>query len=243
MAINIKFPALAAVLVSSSILQAQPVLSQIAVGPFPAIEPVEFGGSVNFTDPPGTLGYIFFVQNGGSFNLTHLGIIDPVGNGIFDPVQVGIWNSAGSLLDSITIPPQDAAPSLTPLSVDGPLSLVTPPTITSGPGGVYYWSPLEASQDLQSGEYTIGAFFPNETYFNDGAENPDLLNFSIFETFSMANKKELSTEAIDSILIQVFRNLPPLIQAMVAPTSGPFSLAPSRGPLAHLPLWRTATSS
>ena len=110
MAVSTTIRTIAAILVGGSILPFQPVFAQVSIAPPPAIEPVEFDGFVNFTVPPTTIGYDFSVSSGGSFTLTHLGVIDPDFDGLIDPVEVGIWDSFGNIVNSVILP-QSPPPS------------------------------------------------------------------------------------------------------------------------------------
>ncbi len=158
--------------------------------PPPAIEPVEFDGFVNFTVPPTTIGYDFSVSSGGSFTLTHLGVIDPDFDGLIDPVEVGIWDSFGNIVNSVILP-QSPPPTDTDIAFQA-FSAATPQPPAFGSAGAYFWSLLETPQILTPGSYTIGAYFSNQTYFDDGNENPELLDYSIFNVFQYGQQEGIA---------------------------------------------------
>ena len=101
----------------------------------PLYELDTFGSGVGY--PPGiTLGFTFSVNS--AITVTDLGIFDWSLDGLLEAHQVGLWNSGGSLLASVTVPSGTAA------VLDGDFRYVA-----------------ISSLSLTSGEtYTLGAQYP-----------------------------------------------------------------------------------
>lgn len=68
------------------------------------------GEGGNGTSIDSTRGYAFDVSASGGVFVTGLTVYDQGGNGLAEAHQVGLWNSSGLLLASVTVPAGTAAP-------------------------------------------------------------------------------------------------------------------------------------
>lgn len=89
------------------------VCSSAALAQGPAMDWATNG--TNTASTTSTRGYSFNVLNPNGINVTHLSFFDDLGNGLNTSHDVGIWNSAGTLLASTTI----SAGTVDPLDATG----------------------------------------------------------------------------------------------------------------------------
>jgi hypothetical protein len=66
------------------------------------------GGNWHYASPGGTVGYEFTANR--SLSVISLGVFDYGGDGLHGSHQVGLWDSGGALLGSVTIPAATGAP-------------------------------------------------------------------------------------------------------------------------------------
>ena len=101
------------------------------------------GASTGLTlgNGPFTLGWSFNVTGNGIF-VTDLAVYDQLGAPLLDTHEVGIWDAAGVLVDSVVIPAGGGI-----LEIDQ--------------GGAQTWRDLPAPVFLAPGTYTIGATWNN----------------------------------------------------------------------------------
>jgi hypothetical protein len=120
------------------------------------------GEDPNTTDFDSTRGYAFNITAAGGVTVTHLSFFDFGGNGLIESHEVGLWNSAGVLLASATVPAGVAAP----LDSTGKFRIVpiTPLLLPAGTGYAVGAVFLANSSDVQGIEWSSSSTASGITY-------------------------------------------------------------------------------
>ena len=108
------------------------------------------------TNPPFTLGWSFNLSQ--SYIVDALGVYDSRGDGLVDNHDIGLWDSTGILLASVTGVTGDSYPLVVS----------------------FRYAPLSSNITLQSGEYYIGATYPFKNDPQNDPFDPFIDNFQVF---------------------------------------------------------------
>jgi len=119
----------------------------LTLGPFVgrsvAADPVlDFtGGTERFSAIDATYGWKFTVAQGSTITIEGLGVFDVGANGLANSHQVGLWDSGGSLLTSVTITNANSTH-----------------VASTSKAGDWLSTPI-TSRQLTSGDYVVGALY------------------------------------------------------------------------------------